>query len=128
IASLFLNNPQRKYTLESKMKQLAKAIDSLLVDEHYASLNLKYICDRLNTNERSLNYAFNQYYGISPMAFVKASKLHRARELLLEADPNETNVTEITNRLGFWQLGQFSKDYKALFNELPSNTLNYRFN
>ncbi|MGK7892363.1 MAG: helix-turn-helix domain-containing protein [Xenococcus sp. (in: cyanobacteria)] len=123
IYSLFCPDAFIRYTSDTARRRIVKKVDTLLTDRYFPFLNIKYICDHLKINERSLNYAFNQYYGISPMAFVKISKLHRAKELLLEADPNETNVTEIANRLGFWQLGQFSQDYKALFNELPSDTL-----
>jgi len=29
----------------------------------------------------------------------------------------------MANRHGFWHMGQFAKDYKNLFGELPSQTL-----
>jgi AraC family ethanolamine operon transcriptional activator len=33
-------------------------------------------------------------------------------------------VVDIAAQYGFWHMGQFSKDYKNLFGELPSSTLN----
>jgi len=32
-------------------------------------------------------------------------------------------VADVANRHGFWHMGQFAKDYRKTFGELPSETL-----
>ncbi|MCK5375915.1 MAG: helix-turn-helix domain-containing protein, partial [Acidobacteria bacterium] len=32
-------------------------------------------------------------------------------------------VTDVANNWGFWHMGQFAADYRKMFGELPSQTL-----
>ena len=34
------------------------------------------------------------------------------------------SVADAANEWGFWHMGQFAKDYRRMFGELPSETLN----
>jgi hypothetical protein len=49
--------------------------------------------------------------------------MHLARRKLMMADPSATTVTEIATEHGFWELGRFSVQYRWLFGEPPSSTL-----
>lgn len=82
------------------------------------------LCRISRTSERTLQYAFKERYGISPNVYVKRWKLNTARRCLLQSDPADTNVHDIAMSLGFFHQGQFSADYRNLFAELPSTTLN----
>lgn len=57
------------------------------------------------------------------MAYLKVQRLHGARRALKLHDPKTTSVTAIAQQWGFWNLGHFGQAYKALFGELPSQTL-----
>jgi AraC family transcriptional regulator, ethanolamine operon transcriptional activator len=81
-----------------------------------------YTYDDITVSERTLRYAFNEYFGISPKAFVKMIRLNRVRRDLARTNAEDKNVSDVANRWGFWHLGQFAKDYKMLFGELPSET------
>ena len=72
---------------------------------------------------RTLFKAFHRRHDSGPMGFLKARRLEAAQRALLAADPSGTTVTEIAMRFGFFHLGQFSKDYRQAFQELPSETL-----
>ena len=74
-------------------------------------------------NARSLGTMFRKRHGHGPMGFVKACRLEAAQRALLAADPASTTVTEVAMEFGFFHLGQFSKDYRQAFQELPSETL-----
>ena len=50
-------------------------------------------------------------------------RLTRARFALLAADCRLAKVTEIATSFGFVELGRFSVEYRELFGESPSRTL-----
>ena len=71
---------------------------------------------------RSLNYAFQELFGVTPKQYLQATRLDGARKELCRNEPKST-VTDIANRWGFWHMGQFAADYKRQFGELPSETV-----
>ncbi|MFT4159157.1 helix-turn-helix transcriptional regulator, partial [Shinella sp.] len=71
---------------------------------------------------RTLFRSFKRIRGYPPMFFVKKIRLERARALL--GDRNAvTSVTGVALKCGFANLGQFARDYRETFGELPSETL-----
>ena len=70
---------------------------------------------------RSLFSGFKACCGVSPMQYLKALRLERARADLQTA-PEHANVAGVALRWGFGHLGRFSADYKARFGECPSQT------
>ncbi|WP_198808506.1 helix-turn-helix domain-containing protein [Leptolyngbya sp. BL0902] len=89
-------------------------------------LTLADICQAVCSSQRSLQYGFQEMLGMGPMAFVKVQRLHGIRRALLHADPKPETVAHIAHQWGFFSLGHFSRDYKQLFGELPSKTLQQR--
>ncbi len=73
-------------------------------------------------SERTLHYAFVERYGIPPARFMKACRLNGARKDLCGINSLAPKVSDIANKWGFWHLGQFAKDYRLWFGELPSET------
>jgi AraC-like DNA-binding protein len=49
--------------------------------------------------------------------------MHLARRALLRASAATATVTSIATELGFWELGRFSVEYRALFGESPREAL-----
>jgi transcriptional regulator GlxA family with amidase domain len=72
---------------------------------------------------RSLSRKFQERLGISPMSFVKRRRLEKVREMLRSNDTEEETVHSIALQYGFHHLSQFAKDYKEMFGEGPSITL-----
>ena len=72
---------------------------------------------------RTLRYSFNQVLGINPLQYIKLRRLSAARRLLLAGYPGELSVTEAAMRCGFSHMSYFARDYRALFGELPAQTL-----
>jgi AraC family ethanolamine operon transcriptional activator len=85
-------------------------------------ITTKSLTDNLEISERSLRYMFNELTGLAPMSFIKALKLNKVRRELIGPGP-ETKINTITAKWGFNHSGQFAKDYKKLFGELPKETL-----
>jgi AraC family ethanolamine operon transcriptional activator len=87
------------------------------------SLSVCKLANMSGVSERTLRTAFNEYFGVGPTRYLKIRTLREARKLLKAADPFATTVTDIAVGLGVWEFGRFSRDYKMLFDELPSETL-----
>jgi AraC-like DNA-binding protein len=51
--------------------------------------------------------------------------MHLARRALIRADPATATVTGVATEYGFWELGRFSVQYRALFGESPSASLRH---
>jgi AraC family ethanolamine operon transcriptional activator len=74
-------------------------------------------------SERTLEYAFKEIAGLTPMNYLVRLRLHRVRQALLAAKPESTTVSIQALNWGFWHFGEFSRAYKECFGELPSDTL-----
>lgn len=80
------------------------------------------LCEVTNVSRRTLQYAFESIVGISPIQYLRASRLNGVRRALLRATP-QTSIADIAAQWGFWHMSQFAKDYRQLFGERPSETL-----
>ncbi len=84
---------------------------------------LSELCATANVSERTLQNAFLDMMGMSPLTYLQRLRLHRARDELRKADKRTTSVTDVAMNWGFWHFGEFSRAYKNCFGELPSKTL-----
>jgi AraC family ethanolamine operon transcriptional activator len=81
------------------------------------------LCCELGVSRRTLQYSFQEVLGINPVRLLRAMRLNGARrDLKAGARPQDT-VQDIAAKWGFWHLGHFVTDYKRMFGELPSETL-----
>ena len=85
-------------------------------------ITVELLAQLTNVSARSLFDSFRKWRGYSPMAFVKRVRLRNARRMLLTPDAG-TTVAKIAFSCGFGNLGNFAKDYREAFGELPSFTL-----
>ena len=74
-------------------------------------------------SERSLRNAFYHVCTTSPKRYLKLWQLHEVRRALRGADRPPLSVTDVATLHGFFELGRFAGEYKALFGEAPSQTL-----
>jgi AraC-like DNA-binding protein len=65
---------------------------------------------------------FRRHFGMSPMAYLKKFRLTAARQEILE-DAAVRNISVVAMGWGFTHLGRFASEYRKLFNETPSMTL-----
>jgi AraC family ethanolamine operon transcriptional activator len=86
-------------------------------------VSLPRLCDASRVSARTLEYGFREFFGVSPLAYVRFERLGQVHRELHGARRTEVSVTEAAMRWGFWHLGQFSRDYRSLFGECPSATL-----
>jgi len=89
-------------------------------------LSLNQFCSNNDINERTLQRAFIEQYGISPKFYAKAHHLNSVYKKLLHNDAKTTHIADIACNHGFWHMSQFATDYRRHFGELPSETLKNR--
>jgi AraC family ethanolamine operon transcriptional activator len=76
----------------------------------------------VGVSKRTLHYAFVERYSLPPARFMRAWRLNGARKELGQIHSQELKISDVANKWGFWHLGQFAKDYRLWFGELPSET------
>jgi len=81
------------------------------------------LCRVAAVSERTLEYAFKEIMGLTPVTYLTRLRLHRVRQALLAASQGSTTVTTEALNWGFWHFGEFSRAYKECFGEMPSETL-----
>ena len=79
------------------------------------------LCQVANVSRRTLQYSFESMLSISPMQYLRMSRLNGVRRALMEAEAGES-IADLAAQWGFWHMSQFAKDYRLLFGERPSNT------
>lgn len=84
------------------------------------------LCAATGMSERTLQLVFLESYGVSPLQYLKLRRLNLARQCLRDGTYEQAGVTGVALDCGFWELGRFAADYKALFGESPSQTLQRR--
>jgi len=80
------------------------------------------LCLVFGVSRRSLQYAFEEVLGVSPVTYLRAQRLSAVRRTLIKTAETNTPVMEIAERWGFWHPSYFTASYKKLFGELPSAT------
>lgn len=104
-------------------RAIMKRVGEWAADTPEEHLNLLELSQVAGVSLRQLQHAFKTYTGMSPTQWLRLRRLNSARRELLSRTPTQTTVAEVAMHWSFWHLGRFSSSYRALFNELPSDTL-----
>ncbi|MBH3402257.1 helix-turn-helix domain-containing protein [Pseudomonas fluorescens] len=105
----------------SEERQLMARIGEWAADAPDETANLLELAQIAGVPLRQLQQGFKTYTGISPAQWLRLRRLNGARRELLST--TDTTVAEVAMNWSFWHLGRFSNSYRALFKELPSETL-----
>ena len=108
--------------LRTRHLALRKAVDFINVSPEIV-ITVNDLCRITGVSERTLQYAFKEYFGVSPKRYLVNVRLNAVRKALLTAAPGEITITDIAHRFGFWHMGQFAADYQRMFGELPSESI-----
>jgi transcriptional regulator GlxA family with amidase domain len=98
------------------------AID-VIEAEPQAPLTLSLLAEQCGVSPRTLQKAFQQHLGLSPMEYLRDVRLRRAHEELRSADPFAESVASVARRWGFAHLGRFAAAHEAKFGQKPLRTL-----
>jgi len=103
--------------------QVVQIAEDYVLSHAAERIHVTDLCEAAGVSERTLQYAFKELMGMTPIAYLTRLRLHRVRQILRLATHASTTVTKEALRWGFWHFGDFSRAYKDCFGELPSDTL-----
>lgn len=86
-------------------------------------ISVSQVSQFVNIPERTLRYNFEKKYNISPKDFIQKLRLNAVKKRL-SANLETPIIYKIASEYNFWHMSQFTRDYKNLFGELPSETIN----
>lgn len=104
-----------------RRQQIVEQVKNYLHLHQDSAVTINDLCALCYVSRRTLQYSFETILGLSPLRYLRLSRLNGARRELLTSQ--KKSIADIASKWGFWHLSQFSHDYKQLFNELPSVTL-----
>lgn len=116
-------DPAAKPESASRRRAAVRRIEEYLAAQPRALPSLAGLCELAGVSERTLEYAFREHVGLPPQRYLRMRRLNGVRRDLRDGDPGSLRVTEVAMRWGFWELGRFAREYRALFGERPSETL-----
>jgi len=85
--------------------------------------DIEALCQRLRASRRSLQNSFRQVADTTPVHYLRGLRLNLVRTRLMSTRAAQLSVSQAAADQGFVHLSHFSERYKALFGELPSQTL-----
>lgn len=81
------------------------------------------LCEKLNISRRMLNYCFQDALDLNPVHYLRSLRLNGVRRELRDPDGGGQQIRDIAAKWGFWHMPRFAAEYRALFGELPSETI-----
>ncbi len=104
-------------------QRIVHAADAYLRAHPARPIYTEELCAALGVSATSLYQAFRATFGMSPHRYLKLRRMGMVRAALRARSGPWRSVKAIALSHGFWHLGQFARDYKALYGETPSATL-----
>jgi AraC-like DNA-binding protein len=103
--------------------QTMRRFEEFLAARQHEPVYAAEICAAIGVSERALRASCHERLGMGPVRYLWLRRMHLARQTLLRVEASTSTVTAIATTCGFWELGRFSVEYRALFGEQPSVTL-----
>ncbi|MGD1701127.1 helix-turn-helix domain-containing protein [Dapis sp. BLCC M229] len=105
-----------------RAKLIAQAETEILANLE-KPLTLKQLAQNLGSSSAALSFGFKDLFGVSPMRYLKVRRLNAVRQHLKAREPENCTIAILASEFGFYSPCHFTKDYKTMFGELPSETL-----
>ena len=114
--------PDHPLNLADKGRVFRKARE-FLHDREHAPIYMLDLCEATGASERTVRTVFIEHLGMPPMRYLKLRRLNQVRARLRQSSAGTTSVKAVAFNAGFWDLGRFAGEYRALHGETPSRTL-----
>ena len=85
-------------------------------------ISIPILCKQTGVSRRSLECVFRSVVGIGPGNYVRLLQLNLIRRDLLSGASDDVSIGVVAARHGVWHWSRFSRYYRSLFGELPSQT------
>ncbi len=105
---------------ETRLRVVKRAIEFMRANLHN-DIGIPEICAAACSSRRSLQYCFEEFMHTTPQAYLRALRLNEARRMLKLS--SDQAITNLASSLGFCSASHFTRHYKLMFDELPSQTL-----
>ncbi len=115
--------PDRRELARQEQSRIVRIAEDHALAHVGERLYVSDLCRATGVGERTLELAFKQTMGLTPVAYLARLRLHRVRDALQTPSRSAKTVSSIALDWGFWHFGEFSRAYRACFGELPSETL-----
>lgn len=106
---------------QQRRQDVVRRVREIVTEQPLEYLGVERLCSELHITRRTLQNCFQDSLGISPASYLRLVRLNAVRRELRSAS-GERTIGDLAARWGFWHMGHFSQDYKALFGETPSHT------
>lgn len=103
--------------------QLVQQAEQYMMEHLENPLSIDMLCAVLYVSRRTLHNAFREVVGVGPMTYLKVQRMKQVHHQLEQTHHSTTTVFDVAYQWGFWHMGHFSRDYKQMFGESPSDTL-----
>ncbi|MFB9269186.1 helix-turn-helix domain-containing protein [Bradyrhizobium erythrophlei] len=83
------------------------------------------LCRHVGVSRRTLQDCFQDALGLTPLQYLRMLRLNAVRRELgaLAATGQPVSIGDVAARWGFWHWSRFAENYRQLFGELPSRTV-----
>lgn len=88
-------------------------------------IGLTEIAESVHVTPRALQYMFRRHVDMTPMAYLRRTRLDHAHRELQASDPEDTTVSIVAARWGFGHTGRFAAMYRETYGSNPSDTLRH---
>jgi len=119
VFGFILMQKKRRKRLKFNIKMVREYLEKSLKKD----VNIVQLAKDLNISERQLHNAFKVNYGVTPKKFLQQLRLNAIKKELIVANPKMTKVSNIAFKYKFLHMSHFTNEYKKLFGQTPSNTL-----
>jgi AraC-like DNA-binding protein len=103
--------------------QRMNLVRDFIGENSHRPIRLHELCTASGLSRRGVEYLFVDLLGVRASTFLLQCRLHGVRRELLAAVPRHGQVKQCAMNWGFWHLGRFAAEYRALFGEMPRATL-----
>lgn len=105
---------------ETRLRVVKRAIEFMRANLHN-DIGVPEICAAAFSSRRSLQYCFEEFMHTTPQGYLRALRLNQARRTLKGSGGQP--ISGLADSLGFSSASHFTRHYKLMFDELPSQTL-----
>ncbi len=113
--------PKRDLTHRTYV-DIVQRCDRLLDERGDTPVSVLDLCQHLRISRRTLQTSFQRVAQLSPVTYLRSVRLNRVRQLLRCTSSHAVPVGDAAARWGFTHQSYFAREYRKLFDELPSAT------